>query len=121
MSLFRTLSRPLPASILAALVYGSWAFWLAIDASFSIAIRAATIQAFCAALATLLLALILSFCAKNWPNLKLFFWLATVLVLGSVPFGLHSLSGTPLPSLTILPGWIIGSGYSALLLRQPLS
>ncbi|RKF14309.1 hypothetical protein DBZ36_16740 [Alginatibacterium sediminis] len=101
---------PKVSALLAALIYGFWAYYSQQQPGTIIAIRAGAVQACFAFSSTLLLASIaLLLLEKLSSRVKAIIYCSCALVL--IPLALHFLNGTPNILAAMLPGLVIGHTY----------
>ena len=105
---------------IAGLFYGSWAAYSNIEHGNSAALTALTIQGGFAMLSTWLLTSFISWSIqRQHPNPKPWFtFLQTAALLIGIPAIAHNVLGTPDILQAMLPGLIVGNGYSLFVIQQ---
>ncbi|MEM7217748.1 MAG: hypothetical protein AAF515_05245 [Pseudomonadota bacterium] len=105
--------RSLGAALAAALGYGGWA-WL-VNAPMDMGMRAALIQGGYAFTLTLTMTLVMEAAWARARQLPGALWWLTAGIAAinfGIAYAIHALAGTPRIVATILPGFLIGSGYT---------
>lgn len=111
----RALVRSVAAGVLGFLAYGSWAFWVNMEHGTDIGARAGLVQGSWSFVLTLTMTLVMEWLLRvtaptGAPGVVTL--VITVACLFGGSWSVNWLAGTPDILLTILPGFLIGSGYS---------
>jgi len=107
--------RSLVAGLAAFGGYGGWAFLVNADHGFPLAVRALLVQGTYSFVLTLSSTLLMEYLYRRLFAMPGAAWLTvviTVALLFTTAYGINLAAGTPEIVMTILPGFLIGSGYT---------
>lgn len=108
--------RTLLPSVAGFFFYGLWAYCINLSADEDIAVRTALVQGSYSFVLTLSFSFIIEWLYTVFKSLPYRIWLVgltTCVLMYLSSWCIHTLNGTPHIVLTMLPGVIIGTGYSA--------
>lgn len=103
------------AGVVAFLVYGGWAFWVNMQDSVEMGVRAGLLQGSYSLLLTFSSTLLMERLYARLRHVPGGLWLSMLVmaaVLWSIPWSIHLLAGTPYILMTVLPGFLIGCVYT---------
>lgn len=110
------LTKSLLSASAGALIYGAWAYWVNMADGESMAIRTGAVQGSFSFVLTLVMTLLLEGLFRLFGQSRRAAVLSLITVsafLFSTAYSLQWLAGSQAILMTILPGYLIGTGYAA--------